>query len=827
MAKIKGQLEEAQLHNKSADPTPGKAGLVFYNYTDSKARIDTGAAIQELTTNTATQTLTGKTLVVASNTITTAASGNLAATELNTALAELQTDIDSRATATGLSDHLADGTAAHAASAVSFAPAGTIAATDAQTAIAEVATDAASALSTHEADTSTHGVATVAGLSETQTFSNKTFSDAPILAEIATPSTPASGYVKLYAKSDNKLYQLNDAGTESQVGSGSGGGAINYISANSDAETNTDGYSTYADAAGSTPVDGTGGAANITFTRSTSNPLRGTASFLITKDAANRQGEGVSYAITLSDADKCKPLTITFDYEIASGTYATGDLTCYIYDVTNAAVIQPTGYSIQNVGIESRHIAEFQATTSTSYRLCFHVASTSASAYAVKLDNLCLGPNAVARGAAITDWVAYTPTFTSFGTVSTNGCFWRRVGSNVELLCRWSNGTTTGSEARVSLPSGLTVSTTELASLKVVGNAWRNVAGAYYAYYVNCEAGNSYVTFGASAAATQTPILKLNGTNFANSEAVGFHCSIPIQGWSSSVLMSTDTDTRECSAIYKMTSNQTLTTGQLNYDTAIKDTHGAVTTGAGAWKFTAPLPGRYQVSIVNLVTVAVADSLVVYKNGSAFSGIGTTNTTNTTGGTAVLDLLAGDYIDIRSNTGGSTTHSGSTNSGRFVQIAITRIAGPAQVMASESVNARYSTTAGQSIANNTVSIIDFGTKTFDSHSSVTTGAAWKFTASSAGKHRVSAQAILAAAVGLTAGEETSLALYKNGSLYSYLYFTSNWSGTSVQQSLTGSDSISLVAGDYIDIRINQVSGASISLNTTAALNWVSIERTGN
>lgn len=42
------------------------------------------------------QTLTNKTIVVANNTITTAASGNLTSTELNAALAELQTDIDGR-----------------------------------------------------------------------------------------------------------------------------------------------------------------------------------------------------------------------------------------------------------------------------------------------------------------------------------------------------------------------------------------------------------------------------------------------------------------------------------------------------------------------------------------------------------------------------------------------------------------------------------------------------------------------------------------------------------------------------------------------------------
>lgn len=80
-----------------------------------------------------TQTLTGKTIVVASNTITTAASGNLAATELDSALAELQTDIDTRALD--------------------------------------------SALTTHVADTTTHGTTgNVVGTSDSQTLTNKTIS---------------------------------------------------------------------------------------------------------------------------------------------------------------------------------------------------------------------------------------------------------------------------------------------------------------------------------------------------------------------------------------------------------------------------------------------------------------------------------------------------------------------------------------------------------------------------------------------------------------------------------------------------------------------------
>jgi hypothetical protein len=96
MAKIYGQLEQAQAENVSADPSGGKAGRLVWNYTDAKFRIDNGTTYKEITVNDSTQTLTNKTLVVASNTITTAASGNLAAVELNAALAELQTDIDTR-----------------------------------------------------------------------------------------------------------------------------------------------------------------------------------------------------------------------------------------------------------------------------------------------------------------------------------------------------------------------------------------------------------------------------------------------------------------------------------------------------------------------------------------------------------------------------------------------------------------------------------------------------------------------------------------------------------------------------------------------------------
>lgn len=55
---------------------------------------------------------------------------------------------------------------------------------------------------------------TLATLSGTETFSNKTFGDALTATQISTPSNPAAGFDKLYFKSDNVLYSLSSSGTE-------------------------------------------------------------------------------------------------------------------------------------------------------------------------------------------------------------------------------------------------------------------------------------------------------------------------------------------------------------------------------------------------------------------------------------------------------------------------------------------------------------------------------------------------------------------------------------------------------------------------------------
>ncbi len=73
--------------------------------------------------------------------ISNVASGNLVATDVQSALNELQTELDGKALASDLSNHLSDATDAHDASAISSVASGNLAATDVQSALNELQSD--------------------------------------------------------------------------------------------------------------------------------------------------------------------------------------------------------------------------------------------------------------------------------------------------------------------------------------------------------------------------------------------------------------------------------------------------------------------------------------------------------------------------------------------------------------------------------------------------------------------------------------------------------------------------------------------------------------
>ena len=205
--------------------------------------------------------------------------------------------------------------------------------------------------------------------------------------------------------------------TRQGTGGGSGDGSsseINYLNTfNPFVSKNT--------VAASTPDAGfvTSGT-NITFADNATAPLRGLSDKAFTKDAANRQGQQVVIPFTIDIADQGKVLDFSMDYKIFSGTYADGDVTLHVYDVTNAVFLaQPVPNSILNHALPSERFAcQIQTSiNSTSYRLIMHVASVSALAYQLRMDNFKLGPNP--RSIATFPQIKYYNTISAITGVNT------------------------------------------------------------------------------------------------------------------------------------------------------------------------------------------------------------------------------------------------------------------------------------------------------------------------------------------------------------------------------------------------------------------------
>jgi hypothetical protein len=284
----------------------------------------------------------------------------------------------------------------------------------------------------------------------------------PIGTTAQRRATPNEG--DLRANSETSAFEGYIGGSWGSIGGtgGGGGGGINYISDNPDFEAGTTGWATYADAAASTPADGTGGSANITLTASSSSPLRGTQSGLITKDAANRQGEGASYDFTINNADKSKTLSLSFDLE-ASSAFVVGDdsdVQVFIYDVTNTTLITPKVSAIS--GTSGQFLTTWESTDSTSYRLIFHIATTNASAWTFKFDNVNVGPREVILGPIVQDWQSYTPTFGGIGTPGDVTFWYKQIGDTLYVRGRAEAGTLAASPFTISLPSGFTIDTQKI-----------------------------------------------------------------------------------------------------------------------------------------------------------------------------------------------------------------------------------------------------------------------------------------------------------------------------------------------------------------------------
>ncbi len=140
----------------------------------------------------------------------------------------------------------------------------------------------------------------------------------------------------------------------------------------------------------------------------------------------------------------------------------------------------------------------------------------------------------------VTAPVAYTPTFTGFGTVSVSNFFSWRVGAALYVYGTFTAGNTTGTEARISLgfngTDGNVTSISTYPTLQIAGLMTGSTAASTFfgELTVLVEASKAYMVFGRHSSTTNGNA-KLNGDAAFTSTAIHSLSGIfLIDGWTAS-----------------------------------------------------------------------------------------------------------------------------------------------------------------------------------------------------------------------------------------------------------------------------------------------------
>lgn len=599
--------------------------------------------------------------------------------------------------------------------------------------------------------------------------------------------------------------------------------------------------------------------AAFTFLSSTTSPLMGSYSALLTHPASDVGGNSWKYAFTLDRCDFARVVAVSFDYEVASGTMADGDISVWLIANPGASgvLIQPAPYQILNGAGPQRFFGEFQTTASdTAYQLVFQSSNKTITAFGLRVDNLICAPRAKTFGAPVTDWQSYTPSWLGGSPSIGNGTLtgkWRRVGDSVELSIAMVSGTTTtygGGNWAFSLPTGVAIDTSKVSLAQEFRGAYgtaryQSASGAVpgyigvvaYADTVNLHAmatnadGNSGATFGNVA-----PFSPASSTA---GNSVVIKAEFPVQGWSSSTQISSDAATRRIS--FRADRNGVAATlapnagfVQVLYNSVSsatgKDDSGTYDTSGS--KYVVSVPGRYHFD-AKLATASGANVLAnryflsIQKGGVEIARgqdvVASAGNILTLIASGDVDAIAGEYFQVfiygAGNNSSSTMTMDVTNAVSYFSGFL--IQGPASIAASDTAAAQYNTTANTSLVNATPTPITTGwSRVVDTLGGFSTSTGI-YTVQTAGIYSVSGTFAFA---NNSSGARYAI-VYKDNVIQQYSFFASTSSGTAAG-SVNGV-LVRCLAGAQLEVRPQQTSGGNLALTATAGENWVSFLRVGN
>jgi hypothetical protein len=534
-------------------------------------------------------------------------------------------------------------------------------------------------------------------------------------------------------------------------GSGGGGGSINLITNGNADDAVTSIFTPYQDLSGARPTGANSSpTTGITTAITSTTPLTGLKSFTLTKDAANRRGGGWQIPFTVDPSYRAKSLKISVDYIVNSGTFVAGSTTAdsdviwYIYDVTNNVMIEPSNIKMlsNSTTLSDKYEATFQTSaTGSSYQLIAHIATVSALAYSLKVDNITVSPSVYVYGSPVTDWQTYSLAITATTTNPTKGTTlirdiarWRRVGDSMEINYSFYQVTlgTAGSGIYLfSLPPGYSIDINKLIPVgdqnqAHCGSASGFDSAAKSGFVFPYNATNLGIAIGNSG--TDPIMCSSTYNSLATALTYNFSAKVPILGWSSNTQMSDGYDARAIAVSASISGTQSLTSGaatKIVFNTIANGFDKTSSLNLTTGTFTTPTAGIYQISgVINYAATALSFEADVrlYINGGFLklnqgSKSGTGSISQSSPFIFRQELKAGDTVEIYAthNAGVSLTVRGNGSAQDLTNLNIERLSAPTTISASEKIRMSYAANSGQSIPTGSATVFIPNVKEWDTH----------------------------------------------------------------------------------------------------------------
>ena len=347
----------------------------------------------------------------------------------------------------------------------------------------------------------------------------------------------------------------------------------------------------------------------LSYTTTVGEVLAGVGSLKLEKDAANRSGHFIKVlSKTIDLADRGRANYGSLEFKSISG-YVNSDLILEVYDVTNAAVLY-SGIAedlelVSGLGRFSWVSYLEDNTEQVEFRVKVNNANTNA--FSVVFDEFKFGPAAQLVSPIITEWQEFTPT----GTWTTNTTYtgrWRRVGDSAEYFIQANlSGAPDALQLSVNLLPGHVIDASKLTSteyevlLGTAGIRDDNVNTGFQGnvFYLgsntSVNVGFNNTLFIPNQVIYQF-VTNTTPITFAAGDAVCASFKVPIQGWGTGSVLSTNELSQQ--TIHMSARSDGTQVVPTNVSTTVSHTLD-ILDPFGTWDgsfFTAPKAGWYSVN---------------------------------------------------------------------------------------------------------------------------------------------------------------------------------------------------------------------------------------